>query len=389
MEPRPSSIRLARISGIDIFVHFSWIFVAGLVLLGFWGQLQSVHPDLDSLSLAGLSLAGALTFFGSVLLHELAHALVAKRRGIEVKGITLYLFGGATEADPSGRSAVDEFIVAIVGPLTSLGIAAALMAGAMTIQGSSTVQGTYDPLPGLLRYLALINVVLALFNMAPGLPLDGGRVFRATVWGITGDFDRATAWATNAGVAIGYGLTTLGLLSLWQGAIGGLWLVAIGWVISQSARQNQKQEQLRSTFADLVAGDLMTSPVITIPAEISIADAVRDYFARRNLTVYPVVDRDRILGLLTVAAVRSTPAAELWKTTAGHVAAGHPPALTAEVTTPMSEVIAALSTNTGGPARVLVVERGRLIGIISPTDIFRRHSLIDLLEPALEQTANH
>lgn len=380
MNSRSRSLRLVSLGGIDIYVHGSWIVIAGLILLGFWGQLQAEHPDLHGAATFGLALLGAVVFFGSVLVHELAHAVMARRRGIEVKGITLYLFGGATEADASSRTAGDEFVIAIVGPLTSLLIGAVLGAAAV-------LAGPGDaPLPDLLGYLALINVVLAVFNMAPGLPLDGGRVFRSIAWAITDDFQKATRWATTAGVALGYVLIANGLLALWQGVVTGLWLVAIGWMIAQSARQNEYQERLRSTFSRLTAADVMTSPVVAIPARTPVADAVRDYFAHREQTVFPVVEGDRVVGLLTAAAVREVPASELWRTSAGHVALHHQPAMVADPSTPMMEVLEALATQTEAKARVLVVDRGRLVGIISPADILRRHSLTDLLEPPLAES---
>lgn len=376
MEPRPGTARLLRIGGTDVYVHLSWLVIAGLVLLSFWAQLDDRFPDLAGGAAYGLALLGTAVFFASVLIHELAHAMMAKRRGIEVKGITLYLFGGATEADASSKSAGDEFLIAIVGPLTSFGIAAVLGLAAMVLGDLD------DPLPAVLAYLSFVNVVLAVFNLAPGLPLDGGRVFRSAVWAATGDFQKATRWATAAGVALGYGLIGLGFVSVLGGAITGLWLVVIGWMITQSARQNEVQEGLRTTFADLLAADVMTSPVVTIPASTSIADATRDFFARNNLTAFPVLDGDRVVGLLTLDAVRRVPVAERATTAAGRVAAGRPPAHTTTPDASMPAVIEALSADPNPKARALVFDRGRLVGIISPSDILRRRALADLLDPA-------
>ncbi len=377
MQSRPNTVRLGRIAGVGIFVHYSWVVIAGLILLSFWGQLDLNHPEAGQSTTLALAVLGAVIFFGSVLIHELAHAMMARRRGIDVKGITLYLFGGATEADASSRSAGDEFVIAIVGPLTSLATAVVLLLGAL-------VAGDRDaPLPNLLAYLAAINLLLAVFNMAPGLPLDGGRVFRAAVWSITGDFDKATRWATSGGVAVGYLLVTFGLLSLWQGSIGGLWLVAIGWMIIQSARQNEYHERLRSEFRDLVAADIMSSPVITIPAETPVADAVREYFVRRTETSFPVIDENRICGLLSVAAVRTITADRMGKTTAGEVARRGDPPLIVNRRTPMIDVIAAMGRRPEGTLRALVVEDDVIVGIISPSDILRRHAIADLIKPAL------
>lgn len=372
MANRSKSLRLARVGGVDIFIHVSWLFIAGLVLLGFWGRIATDHPDFGDAQAFALALAGAVVFFGSVLIHELAHAFMARRRGIDVKGITLYLFGGATEADASSRSPADEFVVAIVGPLTSF-----LLAGLLALAGLATAS-LVDPIPEMLNYLALINVILGLFNLAPGLPLDGGRVFRSIAWAVTGDFARATRAATATGVAVGYLLMTVGLVMVWQGNFGGLWMVFIGWLISQSARQNEMQESLRSMFTDLTAADVMTSPVITIPAETSVADAVGDYFVRHNLTTFPVVQDGEVLGLLTVPAVRAVPANDMWQATAGHLARRHQPVLQTDPEAPMVEIIEALATEKDAKARALVFDRGRLVGIISPSDVLRRQALADL-----------
>ena len=363
---------MARISGVDIHIHISWLLIAGLVVLGFWGQLETEHPSFGSARAFTLALAGAAIFFGSVLIHELAHAFMARHRGIEVKGITLYLFGGATEADASSQSPADEFVIAIVGPLTSF-----VLAGLLAVAALLTA-GLVAPIPEMLGNLAVINVVLGLFNLAPGLPLDGGRVFRSIAWAATGDFARATSLALAAGVLLGYLLMVAGLIAIWQQNMGGMWIVLIGWVISQSARQNQFQETLRSTFAELSAGEAMTQPVITIPAETSAAEAVRDYFVRHNLTVFPVVEGDRVLGLLNIAAVRSVPADDLWRTDVGQLARSVPPASVVAPETPMPEIIEALAFGSESKGRVLVVDHGRLVGIISPSDVLRRRALADL-----------
>ncbi len=367
-------MRLGRIAGIEVSLHWSWAIIAVLVVLAFAGRLQAVHTDLDPAPTVGLAVGGTVIFFGSVLLHELAHALVARRRGITVAGITLYLFGGATEADASSRSPGDEFAVAIAGPATSLGIAGVL--GLL-----SAVVGASDaPLPDMLGYLAILNLVLAVFNMAPGLPLDGGRVVRSIAWAVTGDFERATRWATSAGIALGYLLIGFGLVTVWQGLIGGLWLIGIGWMIGQSARQNEQQERLRSTFGDLTAGDVMTSTVITIPTGTSVAEALRDYLAHCDQTVFPVVDQGRPIGLLTAASTRRVRPEDVWTTSVDQLALQHQPALVADPSTPMFEIIDALASRPEAKARVLVVDQGRLAGIISPADVLRRQALRDLLD---------
>lgn len=377
MAPPSGTVRLGRLAGVEIRFHWSWIMLAGLLLVGFLGQLRSTHPELSDPASFGLALVGATIFVSSVVLHELAHAVMARRRGIEVKGITLYLFGGATEADASSRAPADELLIAIVGPLTSLGLAAILGLLAVGL-------GTGTAVPDLLGYLAIINVALAAFNLVPGLPLDGGRVVRAIAWGITGDFQRATRWATAAGVAVGYGLVGFGAVALVQGAIGGLWLIGIGWMIGRSATETGRTEQLRSTFATLTAADVMTTPVVAIPAGTSVASAVRDYFAHGGQTAYPIVESDRPIGLLTATDVRQVSPEMIERTSVDQLARPHLPALMAEPATSMLEVIDALAVaaSQATKARVLVVDQGRLVGIISPADVIRRQVLDDLIGPS-------
>lgn len=369
MTTQTGALRMGRLGGIQILVHWSWIIIAGLLTASFWAQLTDEFTDLTDGEAVVLAAVGSLIFFGSILLHELAHAFTAMARGIEVKGITLYLFGGATEVDASSRSASDELVIALAGPMTSLLIAAGLGLTGLLFG---------DPIGGMLSYLALLNLLLAVFNMAPGLPLDGGRVFRAIVWGVTGDYVKATRWATSAGVAVGYLLIWVGLVSVWAGALAGLWLAAIGWMISQSARATGEQERLRATFTDVVASEVMTTPVVSIPPDCTIPVALTTYFRQASRTAYPVSDADGIVGLVDLRAVTRLRPEQIADATVGDIAEPLDPNLICEPTTPMSEVIALLSRSAAG-GRVLVVDQGALVGIISAADIVRRSALVDLL----------
>jgi Zn-dependent protease/predicted transcriptional regulator len=375
---RPGSYRLGRIGGIDLFVHWTWIIIAVLLVLGYWGQITSANPDLSRPAAIALALTGTIGLFASVLVHELAHSLVARRRGFEVKGITLYLFGGATETDASSKRPGDELVVAVVGPVTSIVFAVVLWGISLAVTPAS------EPLGDLVGYLAVVNIILAVFNMTPGLPLDGGRVLRAIAWAMTGDFARATRVAATAGVVVGYSLMGLGFLMVWSGQIGGLWFAAIGWVISQGARGTEQHEELRQVFKALVAADVMSSPVTTIPGHTSIDNAVRRFFARENRSAFPVADRDgEIVGMLTLRAVEDVEPGRRATTTAAEAARPVGPTFVVSPSTPMLEVIDTLSTPVP-KGRILVVDDGRLVGIISPSDILRRQTLAPLLGPPRE-----
>ncbi|MDH3683437.1 MAG: site-2 protease family protein [Acidimicrobiia bacterium] len=377
MDKHRGSVRIGRFAGTEVYIHWTWVIIAALIVLGFQARLETVHPGEPSGWLLVLSLVGAIIFFGSVLVHELAHAIVAQTRGIENRGITLYLFGGATEADASSRRASDEFVIAIAGPITSVLIALAL-AG---IAGALAATSQPDALVDLVAYLAVINMILAAFNMTPGLPLDGGRVFRSIVWAVTGDFRRATSWAATGGVVVGYVLAGLGLLLLWQGALGGLWFAAIGWMIAQSARRTEEEEELRQTLRGQLVADVMTSPVIAIPASTSIGETLTRFFARYDQTIFPVVERrgdgHAVVGMLDLARIRRLDPERRRTKTAADLATEVDEALIVKPSTPVLEIIDELANPR---ARALVIDRGLLVGIISPRDILRRSRLAPLLD---------
>jgi len=197
--------RIARVAGIDIKVDTSWLLIALFIGYTFFARFDLLYDELTGGEAVALAAAAAVVFFGSVLVHELAHSVFARARGIPVKGITLFLFGGATEITTESRSPKDEFVIAVVGPLTSFAIGGVLWVLAAALGASD------EAIPGTIGYLAWVNVSLGVFNMLPGLPLDGGRVLRSAVWAATGDMDRASRVAARAGQVLGYGIMALGL----------------------------------------------------------------------------------------------------------------------------------------------------------------------------------
>lgn len=375
MADRRGSVRLARVGTIDVHIHWSWLIIVVLLMLGLQGWLITTDENLDPAVAWLLAIGGTAVFLGSVLVHELAHALVARARGIEVSGITLFVFGGATEVDTTSRSARDELIVAIVGPLTSLAVGAVLGLAWLGLDPDAA-------LGQMVGYLAVINVVLAVFNLLPGLPLDGGRVFRAIVWAATGDFARATRMASTTGVMVGYLLIGVGLVELWAGSVGGLWLAAIGWMISTSARQTGTQDRMRELFADQTAADLMTSPVVSIPAGLPVNEAVECYLARHPVTVFPVVSETGtgLIGTLGVGSVHGLTVDQARSMTAAQLANPVDPDLVVTADRSAADVIELLTANPTG-SRVIVVEGSWPIGIVSPRDVIRRSDLMDLLRP--------
>jgi len=224
--------RVARIAGIDVRIGASWVLILFLIVSAFNDRVLTAFPGTGAVTALLLATAGAVVFFGCILVHELAHALVGRRRGYEVTGITLFVFGGVTHAKVRDQRPRDEFLVSVVGPVTSALVGAGLLAAAAGLGGRST-----GPAVWLLSWLGSINLFLAVFNLLPGLPLDGGRVLRSLVWAWTRDRTLATRVAGRAGVLIGSLLIAYGLVRLsTAGDLGGLWSAAIGWFLLAAAR---------------------------------------------------------------------------------------------------------------------------------------------------------
>ena len=360
-----NSWRLGRIAGIEIRVDTSWVVIALLVTYSLYLQLTESFEGLQTgvaVLLAGLF---ALLFFGSVLTHELAHAVTALRRGIPVRGITLFLFGGATHAKVESKGPGEEFVIAGVGPLTSL-----VLGGVFLLLGyvGRTFLGL--PLAGGFRYLGVVNLMLAVFNMLPGFPLDGGRVLRAIVWRATGSLSRATRVASIAGQVVGYLIIGVGVLFLTQGVlVSAIWLASIGWFLSQAARSSYEELQIRRMLESVEAEDLMSPELVSIPADLPLRTAVDDYFMRYNHGAFPVHDDGRTVGLLTLRGVKRLPQAEWTGRTAADTMEPIGEQCSVDASARMDTVLSKIQD--GGSGRCLVLRDGRVVGIITPSDIAR------------------
>jgi Zn-dependent protease/CBS domain-containing protein len=300
-----------------------------------------------------------------VLVHELAHALVAQARGIRVQDITLFLFGGATRAKVDSRGPGDEFLIALVGPLTS-GLLAGLF-GLVAGLGSDLLSRA---LAGTFGYLAWTNLLLAAFNLVPGFPLDGGRLLRSAIWKATGSLARATRIASVSGQGVGWLLLAAGVAWLLAGDLaGGIWFAFIGWFLVQAARSSYQELQLQQLLRGVEAEDVMAADLRRIPPELSLQEAVDDYFMRYDHGAFPVEEQGRTVGLLTLRGVRRVPR-DQWPT---HRVRDHMVPLSDQVVVApdarMDGVVGKLQDGEAG--RVLVVEDGEVVGIITPSDLTR------------------
>jgi len=308
------SIQFARVFGIRIGVDPSWFFVLFLIIWSLSGYYEDRFPDGSTAFL--LAAVSALLFFGSVLLHELGHAFEARRSGIGITGIDLWMFGGVAKMERDSKSAGEEFRVAIAGPIVTLAIAVVcwLLGTALADSGASSEALRLDAVPddealAVIGYLGFVNLLLLLFNLIPGFPLDGGRIARAIAWKVTGNRTRATRFAATLGRGFAYLMIGVGILLVLQGAlIGGIWLGIIGVFLNQAARGAIAQTELTGRIEGLSVADVMDAEPVAIPAALSLDRAYDEYFLRYGWPWFPVVEADgRLVGLVTEQSVAGLP----------------------------------------------------------------------------------
>ena len=303
------SFTIARIAGVRIGINWSWLIVLALIVWTLESTVfPSSNPGLTRATYVSMAIAAALLFFVSLVLHELGHALQAKRDGVEIEGITLWLFGGVARFKGMFPSAGAELRIALAGPLVSL-----LLAGLFLATAAAGALGS--AVDGVAAWLGYINLILLVFNLLPALPLDGGRVFRSLLWLRTGDFARATRVAADVGRGFGYLLIGLGLLMfVLQGAWSGAWLAFIGWFLLNAAAAEGRSGLLRDALGDLRVRDLMIQQPQSVAAEWSLSEFMDGVAHVHHFTTYPVIANDRVVGLLPFSALARVPRRD-WDTT--------------------------------------------------------------------------
>lgn len=352
-----NAVRLGRIFGIEIGLDYSWFIVFALVTWTLAAHYFPMNYRWPTMTYWTIGLITSLLFFASVLAHELGHSVVALRKGIPVRAITLFLFGGMAQIAKEPTRPRDEFLIAIAGPIVSvaLGIAFYLL-------HVSAPAG--QPPAALALWLGWINLSLAVFNLIPGFPLDGGRVLRSAVWALTGSFRRATRVASMAGRVIAYGFIALGLLSAFAGSwMNGLWLVFIGWFLGNAAAGSYRQLALRERLMGVSAREVMMSECPPVPSTLTLSQLVHDYILKDARRCFPVVDDGEILGIITLHHVKAIPR-EQWATTT--VGQAMTPFEQTERVPPDRDLVEVLEYMTSENIdQVSVVEDGKLLGVIS------------------------
>ena len=355
----PGTFRIGKIAGIDIDIHVSWIIILVFLTVSLaTGWFPQLYPGWSTATYWLIAFLSSLLLFVSVLLHELAHSLVARRRGLPVKSITLFIFGGVSNIEREPQSPGVEFQMAIVGPLTSLVI------GAICFLLQVPLRGSNSPLEGILFYLAVTNILLGVFNLIPGFPLDGGRVLRSIVWRLTGNLRLATRVAAMTGQIIAYLLILLGIWIFFVGDIlDGIWFGFIGWFLLSAAQSANAQGMLTSVLSGVTVGEVMNPKPATVPADISLQQLVDAYFLPGGLRYALVMQADHLIGLMTLGDIRHIPR-EQW---------GQVPVSTAmiplsrlHVVTPQQSLSDVLPLMAGRDVNQLpVLENDALVGILS------------------------
>lgn len=292
------SFRIATIRGIPVNVDSSWIWIAVLAVFSLWTRFDA-RFDLGSGVALLYGVLGAALFFGSVFCHELAHAATARLAGIRVEGITLVFFGGFTAARSEEKGAGPAFAIAALGPGTSL----ALSGGFWAL--SRLPQGTDGPIPGLFGYLGWVNLFMAVFNVLPGLPLDGGRMVQAAVWRITGNRDRGTRIAARAGMGVGVLLFGAAIVeAALNDLFGALWLGIIGLFIFQGARASEQHIGISRRLASATVADAMEPPPPAVPAHLSLSETLERYLRGHEEEAFPVVEQGKVIGMISFSSAR-------------------------------------------------------------------------------------
>jgi Zn-dependent protease/CBS domain-containing protein len=359
-----SSFTLGRIAGIPIGINWSWLVVFALIVWT-WatGVFPSTNPGHSDGVYVAMAVVGALLFFASIVLHEYGHALQAKREGMEIDGITLWLFGGVAKFRGMFPSAGAEFRIAVAGPLVSL-----VLGGLFVVV--AWLAGLPETVDAVSAWLGYINLTLLVFNLIPALPLDGGRVLRSALWAAKGDF----AWATRVSAAIGRGFGYLFIaggvaMLIFQGAFSGAWLAFLGWFLLMAASAEDRYMLARQALGGLRVRDLVVRDPVTTQPDVTIGKFMDDIVWNTRHTTYPVTENGHALGLLPFRCVAQVPRSEWEQRTVRDCMV---PADDVPMVSENDELIdAATELGESELGRALVVDGDRLVGLLSAKDVAR------------------
>ncbi len=361
-----SSFTIARIRGIPIGVHYTWAIAVVMITWSLAaGYFPSSYPGWSRETYWVVGLAAALLLFISVLFHELCHSFVAQARGLVVKSITLFIFGGVSNIASESEDPQDEFLIAVVGPLSSLALAGVFWLGVLAIPNDAS------PLGALTFYLMIVNLMLAIFNILPGFPLDGGRVLRAILWGSTGSMVRGTTIATVVGQFVAFLFIAYGIWQVFINGdfLSGIWIGFIGWFLNSAAEATRRQVQVQEEFRGVRVASVMTADPPVVSPALPVRELVDEYILRRGLRALAVAQDGRIVGLVSLADVKHLPEPE-WSTNSVGAIMSKPPLRTIGPDAPVTRALERLVADDVN--QLLVVEKdGTLLGILTRGDVMR------------------
>jgi Zn-dependent protease len=375
-------IKVLTLAGFTVWIDASWLILAALLT---WtlalGEFPRTVPNLSTATYWWMGLAGAVGLFISIILHELTHALIARRYAMPIAGITLFIFGGVAELHREPTSAKAEFLMAIGGPITSM------VLGAILLVVAGAGQKALSPAAfGVVDYLGDLNWILALFNLVPAFPLDGGRVLRAGLWGWMNDFGRATRIAAGAGEFFGIAMILYGILEFATGnVIAGIWLFFIGLFLHGAAGAARQELAVRRTFAGLPVSVLMQRNPIGVAPDLSIADLIEHYFYRYHFKAFPVLRDRELVGCIMATDVRDLPPGDRTRIRVADVM--HPCSSEIIVPPDLEALDALVKMQSGQHSRLLVVEQGRLRGILALSDMLQYLSLKQELDRTIQDSS--
>ena len=353
--------RIATIRGVPVNVDSSWIWIAVLLVATFWARLDQEFPDIASGEAFGYAVFGALVFFGSVFLHEAAHAIAARANGIEVHGITLVFFGGFTAARADEKGPGPALTIAALGPGTSLGLS-----GVFWLLSRLT-EDTAGPLPGLLSYVAAVNLFMAIFNALPGLPLDGGRMLQSVVWRVTHDQQKATRIAARSGLVVGGAVIAFAIYALTQEQVfQAVWGGIIGLFIFRGAQASEQRIGIDGRLAAATVAEAMDPPPPAVPADLSLSLTLDRFLRGHEEEAFPVIQDGEVIGMISFNSARELGIRDPLRPARDalipleHVLVAHP-----------DERLDEVSARLGTDRAALVLRDGRLVGAISGSGVYR------------------
>jgi Zn-dependent protease len=361
------SFKLTTIANIPVEINYSWFIILCLVIFTLArGYFPYTDPELGQITHWFMAVISAVLLFASLLAHELSHSIVAKKNSLPISGITLFIFGGVAHMEKEPSSPEVEFKMAIAGPAMSFFLALLFFALTQVLYNL----GIPRPVLSITNYIFIVNMVVGVFNLIPGFPLDGGRILRAALWKFYDDIKRATAIASGFGRGFAFFLMAVGLLNLFVGSIiSGIWFIFIGFFLQEAADVSYRQVVMNKLLSGIKVENFMTNKIVTVPANLSLDKLFDKYFLKFRHAAFPIVEDDTVLGLVTFHDLKEIPREKWHAATAREIMLPLGKDLTISRKNDALDALAKMAKT--GLGRLLVIENSKLIGIISQRDITR------------------